>query len=71
MGIKCNHLFRSSLFFLATPPDVDAFFSPFFLLKINLIKKIKEHFNKQQHQVVTVDEFCQYMGLQNEVLPGN
>jgi len=46
-------------------------YPPFFLLKINLIKKIKEHFNKQQHQVVTVDEFCQYMGLQNEVLPGN
>ena len=30
----------------------------------NLIKKIKAHFNKQQHQVVSVDEFCQYMGLQ-------
>ena len=32
----------------------------------NLIKKIKDHFKKQQHQVVTVDEFCQYMGLQPE-----
>ena len=30
----------------------------------NLIKKIKGHLNKQQHQVVSVDEFCQYMGLQ-------
>lgn len=34
----------------------------------NLIKKIKEHFNKQQHQVVTVEEFCQYMGLQPETV---
>ena len=34
----------------------------------NLIKKIKEHFNKQQHQVVTIEEFCQYMGLQYEVV---
>ena len=30
----------------------------------NLIKKIKEHFNTQQQQVVTVKKFCQYMGLQ-------
>ena len=30
----------------------------------NLIKKIKLHFQKQEHQVVSVDEFCQYMGLQ-------
>ena len=34
----------------------------------NLIKKIKEHFRKEQHQVVTVDEFCQYMGLQPEAV---
>jgi ribose 5-phosphate isomerase RpiB len=34
----------------------------------NLLKKIKEHFRKQQHQVVTVEEFCQYMGLQQEVV---
>lgn len=34
----------------------------------NLIKKIKEHLNKQQHQVVSVDEFCQYMGLQFEAV---
>ncbi|HRH58192.1 MAG TPA: hypothetical protein PLS10_11090 [Chitinophagales bacterium] len=33
-----------------------------------LIKKIKEYFNKEQHQVVTIDEFCQYMGLQFEVV---
>ena len=34
----------------------------------NLIKKIKEHLKKQQHQVVTVEEFCQYMGLQFEIV---
>ena len=34
----------------------------------NLIKKIKEHFKKQQHQVVTVEEFCQYMGLQQDTV---
>ncbi|MCA0380716.1 MAG: hypothetical protein LCH58_01035 [Bacteroidetes bacterium] len=29
----------------------------------DLIKKIKEHFQKQPHQVVTIEEFCQYLGL--------
>ena len=35
-----------------------------------LIKRIKEYFNKEQHQVVTVEEFCQYMGLQLEAVVG-
>ena len=34
----------------------------------NLIKKIKHHLDKLQHQVVTVDEFCQYMGLQSDIV---
>lgn len=34
----------------------------------NLIKKIKQHLNKQEHQVVSVEEFCQYMGLQLETV---
>ena len=34
----------------------------------NLIKKIKEYFQKEQHQVVTVEEFCQYMGLQPDAV---
>ena len=32
----------------------------------NLIKKIKDHFKKEQHQFVTVEEFCQFTGLQLE-----
>lgn len=32
----------------------------------SLIKKIKTHFKKQQHHLVTVDEFCQFTGLQQE-----
>jgi hypothetical protein len=34
----------------------------------NLIKKIKDHFKKEQHQVVTIEEFCQYLGLQQDVV---
>jgi len=29
----------------------------------NLIKKIKESYNKQNHQLITVEEFCRYTGL--------
>jgi len=31
-----------------------------------LLKKIKDHFNKEDHQVITVEEFCQYMGLKKD-----
>ena len=34
----------------------------------NLIKKMKEHFKKEQHQVVTIEEFCKYLGLQHDVV---
>jgi hypothetical protein len=29
----------------------------------NLIKKIKEALRKQDHQFITIEEFCQYTGL--------
>ncbi len=29
----------------------------------NLIKTIKEAFSKQNHQLVTIEEFCTYTGL--------
>jgi ribosomal silencing factor RsfS len=28
-----------------------------------LIEKIKTHYKKEQHQMVTVEEFCTYIGL--------
>lgn len=33
-----------------------------------LIKKIKEHFRKDDHQFVTIDEFCDYTGLKLELV---
>lgn len=29
-----------------------------------IIKTIKEHLNKETHQLVTIDEFCDFMGLE-------
>ena len=29
----------------------------------DVIKKIKNNLNKQHHQLITIDEFCIYMGL--------
>lgn len=34
----------------------------------NLIKKMKLHFKKHVHQVVSVEEFCNYMGLQEDAV---
>lgn len=31
-----------------------------------LMKKMKAHFQKEQHQVITVSEFAQYLGLDPE-----
>lgn len=31
-----------------------------------LIQKMKTHFNKEYHQVISIEEFCQYMGLKYE-----
>lgn len=34
----------------------------------NIIANIKKQLNKQKHQAVTIDEFCNYMGIQKEGL---
>ena len=32
----------------------------------NIINDIKDHFGKAKHQVVTIKEFCEYLGLEEE-----
>lgn len=32
----------------------------------NIIQKIKDHYNKEPHQLVSIKEFCNYMGLEEE-----
>ena len=31
-----------------------------------IIKNIKDKLKKQKHQLVTIDEFCEYMGIEKE-----
>ena len=31
-----------------------------------LIQRIKKHLNKEDHQLVSITEFCNYMGLERE-----
>jgi hypothetical protein len=31
-----------------------------------LLQKIKEHYHKQEHQFITVQEFCHYTGIKTE-----
>lgn len=36
-----------------------------------LHKRIKDHFNKKDHQVLSVGEFCTYMGLDADEVSGS
>lgn len=33
-----------------------------------VLKKIRNHFQKEKHQIVSFDEFCLYMGLNKDQL---
>ncbi|REG87512.1 hypothetical protein [Winogradskyella sediminis] len=35
-----------------------------------IIKKIKERLNKEAHQLVTIDEFCDFMGFEISKVQG-
>lgn len=35
-----------------------------------LIQRIKKHLNKEDHQVVSISEFCAYMGLKEDAIEG-
>ena len=36
----------------------------------NIIKMIKESLSKEKHQLVTIDEFCTFMGLEISKVEG-
>ncbi|WP_339895392.1 hypothetical protein [uncultured Algibacter sp.] len=35
-----------------------------------IINKIKDHLNKEAHQLVTIDEFCDFMGFEISKVQG-
>lgn len=34
----------------------------------DLIQRIKQKLEKEEHQFITIDEFCQYAGLRTEIV---
>lgn len=36
----------------------------------SIIKKIKDNLNKEAHQLVTIDEFCDFMGFEISKVQG-
>jgi hypothetical protein len=48
------------------PKDVAAITGKNYRTSWILLVKIKKHFGKEAHQVVTVDEFCAFMGIRQE-----
>ena len=52
------------------PKDVAAITGKNYRSSWILLSRIKSHLQKESHQVVTVQEFCEYMGLKvDEVVP--
>ena len=48
------------------PKDVAAITGKNYRTSWILLAKIKKHFGKESHHVVTVDEFCTFMGIRQE-----
>jgi hypothetical protein len=46
------------------PKDVSAITGKNYRTSWLLLLKIKTYYGKESHQVVTVDEFCRYMGIE-------
>ncbi|MBK9565715.1 MAG: hypothetical protein WAT22_14430 [Saprospiraceae bacterium] len=52
------------------PKDVAAITGKNYRSSWILLSRIKSHLQKESHQVVTVQEFCEYMGLKvDDVVP--
>ena len=52
------------------PKDVAAITGKNYRSSWILLSRIKSHLQKESHQVVTVQEFCEYMGLNvDDVVP--
>lgn len=51
------------------PKDISLITGKSYRASWQLLKKIHSYYNKEKHQVVTVQEFCEYMGIgEDEVL---
>ncbi len=45
------------------PKDVQRIMGKEYTQARRYLKKIKEHLNKEDHQYISVEEFCKYTGL--------
>lgn len=45
------------------PKDVQRIMGTEYTQARRYLKKIKEHLNKEDHQYISVEEFCKYTGL--------
>lgn len=52
------------------PKDVQRVTGKSYRYSLLLLKDIKKHFCKEEHQFISINEFCDYSGLKiEEVLP--
>ena len=50
------------------PKDIAAITGKNYRSSWILLTKIKSHLHKEPHQVVTIQEFCEYMGIGEEIV---
>jgi hypothetical protein len=48
------------------PKDISLITGKSYRASWQLLQKIRTHYQKEKHQVVTIQEFCEYMGLKPE-----
>lgn len=61
MTLKCNYEMERLCIY---PKDVQIVTGKSERWGREIIKKIKTKFNKEEHQFVTINEFCTYYGLE-------
>lgn len=48
--------------------DIQVFFGKGESISFKMLRNIKKHYNKTNHQPITIDEFCKYFGINKEEL---
>jgi len=66
--IKIECVMNSFSKVIIYPKDVAIITGKSYRASWQLLKKIHAYYNKDKHQVVTVQEFCEYMGIGEDAL---
>ncbi len=64
--LKLKEVIPSSTRVCIYPKDVQRIMGKEYAQARLYLLKIKKHYNKEQHQLISIEEFCEYTGLKIE-----